>query len=87
MKYCLHMSTEQHRQLKTLAAYSGLSIKEFILSRVFTEAAETVFTPRVQNTMSENELVNAQDLLFKKAEVITAAPEKWERLKNKARES
>ena len=81
----LRISTEQHRQLKTLASYSGMSMKDFVLSRIFVEAAETVFSPRVQNSMSENELKNAQNLLFKKAQVITVAPEKWERLKNKSK--
>jgi len=81
----LRMSTEQHRQLKTLSAYSGMSMKEFILSHVFVEAAETVFSPRVQKTMKENELKTAQEILFKKAEIITVAPEKWERLKNKSK--
>ncbi len=70
----LRVTTDQHRQLKTLASYSGMSMKEFILSRVFVEAAETVFTPKVQRTMKENELRTAQELLFKKAEVITVAP-------------
>ncbi len=83
----LRISTEQHRQLKTLASYSGMSMKEFILSRVFVEAAETVFSPKVQRSMKENELKAAQEMLFKRAEVITVAPEKWERLKNKAKKA
>jgi len=83
----LRISIEQHRQLKTLASYSGLSMKEFILSRVFVEAAETVFSPKVRQTMRENELKTAQDILFKRAEVITVAPEKWEGLRNKARKA
>ncbi len=77
----LRISIEQHRQLKTLASYSGLSMKEFILSRVFVEAAETVFSPKVQKSMKNSDLRAAQDILFRKAEVITVAPEKWERLK------
>jgi len=81
----LRVTTEQHRQLKTLAAYSGMSMKEFILSRVFVEAAETVFSPKVQKSLKENELKIAQDILFRKAEVITVAPEKWERLKKQAK--
>jgi len=83
----MRVSTEQHRQLKTLASYSGMSMKEFILSRVFVEAAETVFSPKVQNSMKENELKTAQDILFRKAEVITVAPEKWESLKSKAKKA
>ena len=81
------ISIEQHRQLKTLASYSGLSMKEFMLSRVFVEAAETVFSPKLRNSMKTQELRTAQELLFKKAEIITVAPEKWESLRNKARKS
>ena len=83
----MRVSTEQHRQLKTLASYSGMSMKEFILSHVFVEAAETVFSPKVQRSMKETELKTAQDILFRKAEVITVAPEKWESLKSKAKKA
>ena len=85
MQFNLRMSNEQHRQLKTLASYSGMSMKDFILSRVFVESAETVFTPRVRRAMKQDELVIAQEMFFKKAEIITVAPEKWEKLKNKAK--
>ena len=81
----LRMTTEQHRQLKTLASFSGISMKEFILSRIFVEAAETVFSPKVQKSMPGYELKSAQDILFKRAEVITVAPEKWESLVNKTK--
>ncbi len=78
------ITIEQHRQLKTLASYSGLSMKEFMLTRVFAEAAETVFSTKLQKNMKNDELKTAQDLLFKKAEIITLSAEKWAKLRDKA---
>ena len=85
MRLNFDISTDQHRQLKTLSSYSGLSMKDFILSRIFIEAAETVFSPKVKSSLKKNELRAAQEILFKKAEVITVSPEKWEDLKTRAR--
>lgn len=42
MKVTLDMSAEEHRQLKTLAAFSGMTMKDFILSRAL-ELDETEY--------------------------------------------
>lgn len=39
MKISLEVDEEQHRYIKAAAALDGCSIKEFILSRVFTRKA------------------------------------------------
>ena len=76
----LKISNEQHHQLKTLSAFAGLSMKEFILSRVFVEAAETVFTPR-HISKKIDEIENAQKAFFKEDNVIILSEEKWAKFK------
>ncbi len=36
----IEIDTEQHRQIKTLATFAGLSIKEFILRKTLPERAK-----------------------------------------------
>ena len=79
----LDITKEQHRQLKTISSFSGLSMKEFILSRVFAEAAETVFTGKKTPQTSDDEAHQLQELLFKKAQIIVLSPEKWSKLQGK----
>jgi len=74
----LDVSPEQRRQLKTLASYAGLSMREFILSRVFTEAAETIFQPR-GNTKSADEIEKIESIFFEKKKAIILSEEKWKK--------
>ncbi len=77
------VTIEQRRQLKTLSSFAGLSMREFILTRVFAEAAETVFAPKNKARTSNRQLQKAQELFFDKAEIIVVSPEKWEKVKKK----
>ena len=79
----LDVSTEQHRQLKTLSAYAGLSMKEFMLSRIFAEAAETVFE-NSRKSKNNDELEGFQDILFKSSKKhIILSEEKWIEIQKK----
>jgi uncharacterized protein (DUF1778 family) len=72
----LDVSPEQHRQLKTLASYAGLSMREFILSRVFVEVAETIFDSR-KKSESANEIAKIESIFFDKKKAIILSEQKW----------
>lgn len=61
------ITPEQHRQLKTLAAYSGLSMKDFVLGQVFAD--------NENNSKKSNpaEIKAANDALFKKSGIVKIA--------------
>ena len=81
----IKISAEQHRQLKTLASYSGLSMKEFVLSRVLVEAAETVFQNRHEPIAGSTQMQALQEQFFEKSHIIITTPEKWDDLQKKLR--
>ena len=82
-KYTLRMTNSQHHELKTLSAYAGLSIKEFILSRIFAEAAETVFTPRRKQKTSIKKQRHLQKECFDESQIIVVSGEEWSKIQEK----
>ena len=81
----LDISVEQHRQLKTIASYAGISMREFILSRVFTEAAENVFQLRkAPNSLkNEDELEKIEQVFFDKKQALVLSEQKWNKIQGK----
>jgi ribosomal protein L4 len=74
----LDVTPEQHRQLKTLASFAGLSMREFILSRVFVTAAESVFQPR-HDSKTAGEIEKIESIFFDKKKAVILSEEKWAR--------
>lgn len=81
-QFNLKITDEQHHQLKTLSAYAGLSMKEFMLSRVFAEAAETVFENRHKQKATQEKLQSLQENYFENSQIIVLSPEKWSELRD-----
>jgi len=75
----LDISVEQHRQLKTLSSYTGISMREFILSRVFTEAAENVFQFRKNPDLikTADEIEKIENVFFDKKKTLVLSEQKW----------
>jgi len=62
----IEIEPEQHRQIKTLATFSGMTIKEFILSKTLTQKAEAMDTTEKLLSSPENakrlrEAINTPD--------------------------
>lgn len=81
----LDVTIEQHRQLKTLASYTGISMREFILSRVFTESAENVFQLRKNPNQlkSTDEIEKIEAVFFDKKKALILSEQKWEKAQAK----
>lgn len=79
----LKITNDEHHQLKTLSSYAGLSMKEFILSRVFADAAETVFTGKGQQKVSVNKMQSLQENYFEEPKIIVLPAEEWSNLRDK----
>jgi len=79
----LRISAEQHRQLKTLSSYAGLSLKEFVLSRVLVEAAETVFENRLEPVVESKKLRDLQAQFFDKSHIIITTNKQHDELLKK----
>lgn len=48
----IEIDPEQHRQIKTLATFEGMTIKEFILSRTLTKRISTGKTDTTEKLLS-----------------------------------
>ena len=83
----LKISNEEHHQLKTLASYAGLSMKEFILSRVFSDFAETIYTGRHEQKVSTKKLQSLQEDYFDEGKIIVLPAEQWSKLKDQVSNS
>jgi uncharacterized protein (DUF1778 family) len=75
----IKISAEQHRQLKTLASYSGLTMKEFVLSRLLVEAAETIFQNRHEPAVEDKRLQDMQTQFFDKSHIIITTDEHYQK--------
>ncbi len=49
----IEIEPEQHRQIKTLATFEGMSIKEFILSRTLSERKPVDLKDATQKLLSD----------------------------------
>ena len=62
----IEIEPEQHRQIKTLATFEGMTIKEFILSKTLSKKAEATDTTEKLLSSPENakrlrEAINTPD--------------------------
>ena len=60
-----------------------MSMKDFILSRVFTEDLENLENPPKKRKTKEQELVKIQKSFFEEGKIIVLSEEKWQDFKNK----
>jgi uncharacterized protein (DUF1778 family) len=69
----LDIPDETHRKLKTLAAYLGMSMKDFLISRALEPVAKP--TPPAAGS----EVVNrVEELLFSESTTFKLTPEAWD---------
>lgn len=58
----IEIEPEQHRQIKTLATFAGMTIKEFILSRTLTPSSVQLVSPEDTTTRLLGSPKNAKRL-------------------------
>lgn len=68
----LEIPDDTHRKLKTLAAYFGMSMKDFLITRALDPATKTT-------TGVDTEALNRIDeMLFSESTTLKLSPEAWD---------
>jgi hypothetical protein len=76
MRVTLDISSEAHRQLKTLAAFKGMTMKDFILSRALgAEAAEKKAGSKTEG-MDETDYLLSNPVNAARLEAALNSPER-----------
>jgi uncharacterized protein (DUF1778 family) len=69
----LEIPDDTHRKLKTLAAYCGMTMKDFLLSRALAPVE------RSSDAAAESEPVRrAEDVLFSETTTFKLSPDQWD---------
>ena len=69
----LEIPDETHRRLKTLAAYCGMTMKDFLLSRALAPVERSG-----EVAGGEDAVRRADDLLFSEATRFKLSPDEWD---------